>query len=285
MRRFVYYNVSSSPSLLLDEYPNAAAAYSLRKLRSTYTGNCIRVRRSSDNAETDIGFLNNVLDTAALLSFVGAGNGFVVTWYDQQGSNNMTNSVVTRQPIIVNSGVIVLSGSNFGIYFNKNVHHLTSTLSSTVALPVTVFVALETLSLSTNRFGNVSFILNGSVISFQGRYEIAAASDNYIAQRRNTSGTIARTLNSWSAKRTLISTFWKTTGIEGSQDGTNYSSVSYSGTEFNTGSNWQLNNNSALNPIPLGIEARYMEVIIYHSDQQANAAAIENNINNYYNVY
>jgi len=40
--------------LLLDLYPNAAAAYSVRKLRSAYTGSAIRVRRSSDNTEQDI---------------------------------------------------------------------------------------------------------------------------------------------------------------------------------------------------------------------------------------
>ena len=40
---------------LLDVYTGAAAAYSLRKLRSDYTGACLRVRRSSDSAEQDIG--------------------------------------------------------------------------------------------------------------------------------------------------------------------------------------------------------------------------------------
>jgi hypothetical protein len=62
------------------------------------------VRRSSDNAEQDIGFANNVLDTASLLSFCGAGNGFVTTWYDQVGSNNATQTTTTQQPRIVNSG-------------------------------------------------------------------------------------------------------------------------------------------------------------------------------------
>ena len=41
---------------LLDLYPSAAAAYSVRKLRAAYTGNAIRVRRSSDNTEQNIGF-------------------------------------------------------------------------------------------------------------------------------------------------------------------------------------------------------------------------------------
>jgi len=54
------------PPLLLDTYSSAIVAYSLRKLRTAYSGAAIRVRRSSDNTETDIGFVNNALDTASL---------------------------------------------------------------------------------------------------------------------------------------------------------------------------------------------------------------------------
>ena len=56
---------------LLDLFPNAAAAYSLRKLRAAYSGAAVRVRRSSDNTEQDIAFdANGNLDTSSLLSFV-----------------------------------------------------------------------------------------------------------------------------------------------------------------------------------------------------------------------
>jgi hypothetical protein len=80
----------------------------LRKLRNAYTGNAIRVRRSSDNAEADIGFTTiGDLDTAALLTFVGSGSGFVTTWYDQSGNNrNATQTTASNQPRIVNSGVL-----------------------------------------------------------------------------------------------------------------------------------------------------------------------------------
>ena len=91
---------------------SAAAAYSLRKLRSAYAGSAIRVRRSSDNAESDIGFSGNALDTAALSSHVGANDGFVVTWYDQSGnSRNKTQSTAGAQPRIVASGVVEVLGS------------------------------------------------------------------------------------------------------------------------------------------------------------------------------
>ena len=61
---------------LLNDYSGAAAAYSLRLLDNTYTGNAIVVRRSSDNTTQAIGFVNNELDTATLESFVNSGNVF-----------------------------------------------------------------------------------------------------------------------------------------------------------------------------------------------------------------
>ncbi|GIV57693.1 MAG: hypothetical protein KatS3mg042_0606 [Rhodothermaceae bacterium] len=82
---------------LLDEYPDAYAAYSLRKLSSTYTGPAIRVRRSSDDAEQDIGFgADDFLDTAALTAFVGSGDGYVTTWYSQIPGGDMTRSDVSH---------------------------------------------------------------------------------------------------------------------------------------------------------------------------------------------
>ena len=55
---------------ILDRYPGAAAGFSVFKLTKTAT-NSIRVRRTSDDAELDIGFdANGVLDSTALLAFV-----------------------------------------------------------------------------------------------------------------------------------------------------------------------------------------------------------------------
>ena len=72
-----YFNISNKLRLyefdgMLDQYGDAAAAYSLRKLRNGYTGNAIRVRRSSDDTERDMGFYDNELDTVALLDWVNA---------------------------------------------------------------------------------------------------------------------------------------------------------------------------------------------------------------------
>ena len=114
----IQYNRGVSNSRLLDSYANVAAVYSLRKLRTYYTGYSIRVRRSGDNAEQDIGFSNNTLDTTSLLSFVGSNDGFVTTWYDQSGGGyNQTNTTATTQPSIVTSGAVNLSDGNPALKF------------------------------------------------------------------------------------------------------------------------------------------------------------------------
>jgi hypothetical protein len=102
----------ASANLLLDQYSGAAAAYSLRKLDKDYTGSAIRVRRSNDNTEQDIGFVGNDLDTASLKTFVGANSGFITTWYNQAdsagvfGTKNATQTTAANQPRIVNAGVV-----------------------------------------------------------------------------------------------------------------------------------------------------------------------------------
>lgn len=88
----------------------AYSGWSLRKLYDAYSGNAIQVRRSSDNTTQNIGFVGNDLDTASLLSFVGAGNGFVRTIYDQYGSLNFTQTTNASQPQIVNAGSLYLEG-------------------------------------------------------------------------------------------------------------------------------------------------------------------------------
>lgn len=110
----------SATSLLLDLYPNAAAAYSVRRLTNTYTGSSLRIRRSSDNAESDIGFVDNELDTTTLLSFVGVGNGFVTIWYDQSGNSyNVNQPSLVNQPQLVSNGSLLTENGKPCVNFNS----------------------------------------------------------------------------------------------------------------------------------------------------------------------
>jgi len=94
----------------LNKFSGASLGLSLDKLDKNYTGSAIKVRRSSDNNELDIGFVNNELDTASLLDFVGSGNGFVSIIYDQVGSNNMTQTTANLQGQIVSNGSVITLG-------------------------------------------------------------------------------------------------------------------------------------------------------------------------------
>jgi len=97
----------------------ASAAYSLRKLSSSYLGYACRVRRSSDNATQDIGFTaGGDLDAASLLSFTGSGDGFISIWYDQSGNGlDLTQTDITKQPRIVSAGSIDMENSRPFIRF------------------------------------------------------------------------------------------------------------------------------------------------------------------------
>ena len=61
--------------------------YSLRKVGSGYAGQCLRVQRSSDNTQQDIGFdSNGNVNMSAIAAFCGSSQAFVYTWYDQSGN-------------------------------------------------------------------------------------------------------------------------------------------------------------------------------------------------------
>jgi hypothetical protein len=88
-----------------------------RRLVSTYTGPLIRIRRASDNAEQDIGFVesggHHVLDESAVTSFVGSSDWFIRTIYDQSLEGvNLEQTNTSLQPIGGTAGGFNRIGSN-----------------------------------------------------------------------------------------------------------------------------------------------------------------------------
>ena len=90
-------------------YENVQFAYSIRHVVPDYQGYCMTVRRDSDDAELNIGFVNGELDTTTLLNFVGSSNGCVTTWFNQGIIDDpMINPNNINQPYIVENGVLNL---------------------------------------------------------------------------------------------------------------------------------------------------------------------------------
>jgi len=88
--------------LLVEDYPGAEVAWSVRKVSGVYTGYCMKVRRASDNTEQDIGFdTDGNLDTDAIETFCTTNDGFVSVWYDQSGDgHDLTQTTAANQPQI-----------------------------------------------------------------------------------------------------------------------------------------------------------------------------------------
>jgi trimeric autotransporter adhesin len=145
-----------------------AAAYSLRRLYASYTGAAIRVRRSSDNAERDIRFIGEHLDVLTLLVFVGSGNGFITTWYDQSGNGrHATQTTAGNQPQIVSNGVIEKQNGRPALIFDGNAFFT----NINVSLPQFSVSLVETATQNTSSiyypvgFGTGGISVGGTFLS------------------------------------------------------------------------------------------------------------------------
>lgn len=106
---------------ILDTYTGATAAYSTRRLTNTYSGSLMRIRRSSDGVQLDVGYdSNGHLDTAAIVTFAGGNACTVSVWKDQSGNGlDLTQTTTGSQPQIYNGSSFfsVGSGSRVGMIF------------------------------------------------------------------------------------------------------------------------------------------------------------------------
>lgn len=262
---------------LLDSYPTASMAYSLRKLRGNYSGPAIQVRRSIDNNVLNIGFtaLGN-LDTTALTSFCGAGDGFVTTWYDQSvNGNNATQPTAANQPQIVSSGSVLLENSKPSLYHPANKEWF---LFATQVNTINFTVLWVSRRLTTS--GSSSIILNGV---------------GYLGDDVNNDGTP----NGSNQVTSIIGTSLGNTSTSGLQTTQHLSYVNKRNTTQAVGQFNNSNNpyNNSVHPNFIGFHAIAMygpgysyagfiqEMIVYTNDQSANRTRISSNINTYYAIY
>lgn len=250
---------------LLDLYPGAAAAYSLRLLRSDYTGACLRVRRSSDDAEQDIGFLDNGdLDEASLLSFCGAGDGFVTTWYDQStNARDVSQATAASQPKIVSAGSVVQENLKPAVDFDGVDDWLASSLFTAIPQPTTAFVVFSKAGSST-------------VIHDGGTERQAVATGN----------------NQWT---TFAGLNLRNTAIDGNQHIVTSKYNSTASKQWVDGVNTITGNAGTANINGFALGATFtgaaphvgvlQEFLFFPADEESNQSAIETNINDYWSVY
>ena len=263
--------------LLLDTYTGAAAAYSLRLLSSTYTGDAIRVRRASDNTEQDIGFVNNELDTSTLTSFCSGTNGFVKTWYDQSGNaNNATQTTAANQPQIVSGGSVItengkpsidFDGSDDGLQtggnpFNETESTLIAVLKQNAITTdykrlfcIGAYNDGRYLGSNINSDDMLAIFNNSDLSGFGG---VSTSQNLSIMYNNSTSGVLRQNGAAISTKVASNSSF----GNENLYIGTDKQNTSG---EFWNGS--------------------IQECIYYGTSQSSNVSGIETNLNDFYSIY
>jgi hypothetical protein len=270
---FAFMKNQAIPSFIgiLDLYPSASRAYSVRKLKGDYTGNAFTVRRSSDGATQDIGFIEENLDTTSLTTFVGASNGFITTWYDQSGNGvNATQATEANQPQIVSSGTVLTAGTKSSLQAVPNQH-----LNFTALNDVTEYCQLivgKKSSATNQRF-------TGFGRSVAGGMGLTHFSDSRIYFSWG-SGSLLDfgTVNNTDYEVIIGSTTSTTTAIA-ARNGTDLTLSTTISTAINPTVDTIMRQSTQYS------NAFYQEMILWEFGQSGSFAGIQDNINSYYSIY
>ena len=259
-----YFTQNPAP-YLLDTYTGAAAAYSLRKLRTNYTGFAIKVQDNVGGATQDIGFnVFGELDTVSLLQYAGSNDVFVETWFDQGGSgNNATQPSSTLRPKIVSLGTVIVENGKPAVQFDGSDDFFSTNQSIRTA---TVFIAEKGSQSGRNTlFGSSSsgqeyLRTEGTTIRFQnGPNNLVLTGQTSGAHNLiyldNVSSTTSLANNGGSSVTANIGTGAIPDFVIGQKSNGNF----YNG--------------------------NLQEIIIYNPSQSANRTEIETNINAFYAIY
>jgi len=270
---------------------SASAAWSLRKLRGSYSGSAIRVRRSSDDTEQDIGFdAAGGLDTAGLLSFVGAGNGFVKTWYDQSGnSKNVTQTTAASQPQIVSSGSVISQGTRPALSFDGTNDYLEG---SDTGLPTgaATFVAVSRYNQATLAPTDYKVVMCYGTESIGSGVHLLYCSDAVMGLKSlgvSQYGDSFGTEDQFQKHNLQFVTKPATTGTwkQWINDTTSASKSMTTNTTLGGSGKLRMGAFTLGSPASYYCPASIQEIIIWPADLESSRPGIQSLINSYYGVY
>ena len=279
---------------LLNDYSGAAAAYSLRLLDNTYTGDAIVVRRASDNTTQAIGFVNNELDTATLESFCTGTDGFVTTWYDQSGNgNDAAQASASSQPKIVSSGSTILDNSKPSVQFDDTSRKALETTASFNNTSLSSMSVINVDATSGNKYRYVYAIGATAAGGYSGLSTLAGGTlADWV---KDDALVFGNGFGSTQYPRIISNGLIYTNGNQY----LNFITLSNSNTNFYLNSSAistrvLQNGNTVYNGILyIGgdssisnyFSGKIQELVFYTSDESSNRTGIETNINDFYTIY
>jgi hypothetical protein len=263
----IYQPTDAPTSGLLATYTGAAAAYSVRQL-SDKAVIALRIRRDSDDAETNIGWdANGDLDTTAISDFCGTANGYVTRWWDQSTNGNHADQATdTSQPQIYNGTAVIKDSNNVPeLLCSDDRFNLSSTISLTSGY------SCIHVSEQSGR-DSASF---GSTSSFH--YITLYQSSNVWFYHTNSGRTLSYVVPLNTKQLHWLNWTGSTVGI-----GINAGTLTTGALSTSTEINLLLN---ASGNLQSGWRGRVQEMIIYPSNQSTNRTGIESDINTYFSIY
>lgn len=296
----IYQPTDAPTSGLLATYTGAAAAYSVRQL-SDKAVIALRIRRDSDDEETNIGWdANGDLDTTAISDFCQTANGYVTRWWDQSTEGNHADQATdASQPQIYNGTAVITENGKPALDFDGSNDILRTQNLSGGHDWFSIFSVYEKEDTNVRALYNYGLVSGGS-----GSTDLTFLGNGF------TAGT-AQIQYSETASTRLISTLTPSTYTTPGQYLTsifNKSTAATSADQFGfvngaapsvtvAADNTPLTTQYQALPLNIGghgiNDARrfwngtIQEAIFYPSDQDGagNRTGIETNINTYFSIY
>ena len=262
-----YHSVSSNKTVsnrLLDIFTNSVGAWSVRKVRTLYTGYCMEVYNGT--SYSDISFdSNGDLDVSAIASHCGTNDGFVSKLYDQSGNSytaSQTDSA--KMPKIYD-------GTSQSVIF-KNGKPVIEYLPNPGTGEVYASLVLDT-SLSINVTTAHFFLVTGRDSGRRGvwRNGYPGPYNRYVAQMGNSGGAGVGQNLYVNGAASAVTNKQEFAGAIGAQ-------AVYNSKQTLNG------NNQGIGSDGNGMHDT-QEIIIFDSAMDDDREAIENNQNAYFNVY
>ena len=289
---------ASTPPLL-ETYPNAHRAYSMRKLRTEYTGYALKIREGSGmNYTADVAFdddgwvsldskVYNRSDSGTngvtLSSFLSGYSNpalLVTVWYDQSGEGvNATQGTANAQPMLSSgSGSLITEGSpaRASLLFDGSNDYLFVDEAGLSMGSLTATAVISHASTSASPVWSLSFSSGAYFVHYIG----SGPEDQYWYDTGDVASHSANTsqkLFSYTSGSGTDQQILYSNGTPSSEKGDSSASASLH--------DYAHNGLGTIYTYSLFYNGEFQEYIVWDSDQRSNLSGIESEINTAYSIY